>query len=79
MKDRGEVSFILGIEIMIDHSQGILRFNVKDRKPGDTLIAKRDKFSLNQCPNNDLERIEMQKIPYALVVGSLMYLSDLGM
>ncbi|RDX68109.1 Copia protein, partial [Mucuna pruriens] len=43
-------------------------------KPGDTLIiAKGDKFSLKQCPNNDLERNEMQKISYASTVGSLMY------
>ncbi|XP_040865559.1 secreted RxLR effector protein 161-like [Glycine max] len=46
---------------------------MKDSKPGDTPIAKRDKFSLKQCPNSDLERTEMQKIPYASVVGSLMY------
>ena len=49
------------------------RFGMKDSKPGDTPIAKGDKFSLKQCPNNDLERIEMQKIPYASAVGSLMY------
>ncbi|RDX79919.1 hypothetical protein CR513_39594, partial [Mucuna pruriens] len=47
-------------------------FNMKDSKPGNTPIAKGDKFSLKQCPNNDLERNEMQKILYALVVGSLM-------
>ena len=46
---------------------------MKDSKPRDILIAKRDKFSLKQCPNNDLEKTEMQKIPYSLTVGSLMY------
>jgi len=46
---------------------------MKDSKLGDTPIAKGDKFSLKQCPNNDLERIEMQKIPYASAIGSLMY------
>ncbi|RDY14563.1 hypothetical protein CR513_00359, partial [Mucuna pruriens] len=86
MKDLGEASFVLGIQILRDRSQGILRlsqenyinkvldrFGIKDSKPGDTLIAKGDKFSIKQCPNNDLERNEMQKIPYASVVGSLMY------
>ncbi|RDY00868.1 hypothetical protein CR513_15882, partial [Mucuna pruriens] len=86
MKDLGEASFVLGIQILRDRSQGILRlsqenyinkvlkrFDMKDSKPGDTLIAKGDKFSLKQCPNNDLERNEMQKIPYALAVGSLTY------
>ena len=46
---------------------------MKDSKPGDTPIAKGDKFSLKQFPNNDLKRTEMQKIPYASAVGSLMY------
>ena len=86
MKDLGDTSFLLGIQILRDRSRGILglsqksyidkvlsRFAMKDSKPGDTLVAKRDKFSLKQCPSNDFERKEMQKIPYALVVGSLMY------
>ncbi|RDX81818.1 hypothetical protein CR513_37463, partial [Mucuna pruriens] len=73
-------------EILRDCSQGILRlsqanyinkvldrFGMKDSKPGDTLMAKGDKFSLKQCPNNDFERNEMQKIPYASTIRSLMY------
>nr|KYP56102.1 Retrovirus-related Pol polyprotein from transposon TNT 1-94 [Cajanus cajan] len=86
MKDLGEASFVLGIKILRDHSHGIIRlsqenyidkvlyrFDMKDSKPGDTPIAKGDKFSLKQCHNNDLERHKMQKIPYASAVGSLMY------
>ncbi|RDY08256.1 hypothetical protein CR513_07534, partial [Mucuna pruriens] len=86
MKDLGETSFVLGIQILRDRSQGILRmsqenyiskvlerFDMKDSKLGDTPIAKGDKFSLKQCPNNDLERNKMQKIPYASAMGSLMY------
>ncbi|RDX62437.1 hypothetical protein CR513_59232, partial [Mucuna pruriens] len=86
MKDLGEASFVLGIQILRDRSQGILRlsqenyinkvlqrFDMKDSKLGDTPIAKGDKFSLKQCPNNDLERNEIQKIPYASAMGSLMY------
>ena len=42
-------------------------------KPGDTHVTKGDKFSLSQCPKNDFEVKEMQRIPYASVVGSLMY------
>ncbi|RDX78234.1 hypothetical protein CR513_41521, partial [Mucuna pruriens] len=71
MKDFGEASFLLGIQILRDRSRE--RFGMKDSKPKDILIANRDKFSLKQCPNNDLERNEMQKIPYASTVGSLMY------
>ena len=37
-------------------------------------IQKEDKFSLIQCPKNDVERKKMESIPYASVVGSLMYL-----
>ncbi|RDX92645.1 hypothetical protein CR513_25202, partial [Mucuna pruriens] len=86
MKNLGEASFVLIIQILRDHSQGILRlsqenyiskvlekFGMKDSKLGDTLIAKGDKFSLKQCPNNDLERNEMQKILYASTMRSLMY------
>ena len=36
-------------------------------------MAKGDKFSLSQCPKNEFEKREMQKIPYASAVGSLMY------
>ena len=36
-------------------------------------IVKGDRFNLNQCPKNDFEREQMENIPCALVVGSLMY------
>ncbi|XP_071927604.1 secreted RxLR effector protein 161-like [Coffea arabica] len=40
---------------------------------GDTPVVKGDKFSLEQCPKNAFEEKEMQKIPYASAVGSLMH------
>ena len=46
---------------------------MEDYKPGDTHVAKRDKFSLNQCSKNDFEEKEMQKILYTSAVESLMY------
>jgi len=86
MKDLGDASFVLGIQIHRDRSRGILglsqrsyidkvlkRFNMHECKSGDTPVAKGDKFSLNQCPKGNLEIEEMKKIPYASVVGSLMY------
>ncbi|RVW19330.1 Retrovirus-related Pol polyprotein from transposon TNT 1-94 [Vitis vinifera] len=86
MKDLGDASFVLGIQIHRDRSRGILglsqrtyidkvlqRYDMQNSKPGDTPVAKGDKFSLNQCPKNSLESQEMQKIPYASAVGSLMY------
>ena len=46
---------------------------MKDCSPSVAPIMKGDKFNLNQCPKNDLEREQMKDIPYASVVGSLMY------
>ena len=42
-------------------------------RPKDTPVAKGDKFSLKQCPKNDLERTAMYDKPYASALGSLMY------
>ena len=68
MKDLGDASFVLGIQIHRDRSRGILgvsqnsyiekilkRFDLHDCKSGDTLVAKGDKFSLSQCPKNNFE------------------------
>ncbi|XP_048447428.1 secreted RxLR effector protein 161-like [Pyrus x bretschneideri] len=46
---------------------------MKDCSPGIAPIVKGDKFSLNQCPQNDLEREQMRNIPYASAIRSLMY------
>ena len=86
MKDLGEASFILGIQIHRDCSRGIIglsqrnyidivlkRYGMLDSKPLDTLVAKGDKFSLNQCPKGNLEIEEMKSIPYTSIIRSLMY------
>ena len=36
-------------------------------------ILKCDKLSKMQCPMNNMERVQIKKIPYASAVGSLMY------
>ncbi|XP_060185721.1 secreted RxLR effector protein 161-like [Lycium barbarum] len=46
---------------------------MKNCSPIAAPIIKGDKFSLNQCPQNALEKEQMEGIPYASVVGSLMY------
>ena len=56
--------------ISIKYSEG-LACRVVDQ--GDTPIAKGDKFSLTQCRKSNLEIQEMENIPYASAVGSLMY------
>ncbi|XP_050229335.2 beta-galactosidase 15-like [Mercurialis annua] len=86
MKDLGEASFVLGIQIHRDRSRGILglsqkgyiekvlqRFGMQNCRPHDTPVSKGDKFSLKQCPKNELESKFMEGIPYASAVGSLMY------
>jgi hypothetical protein len=86
MKDMGEESYVIGIKIHRDRFRGILglsqetyinkileRFRMKDCSPSIAPIVKGDRFNLNQCPKNDFEREQMKNIPYAYVVGSLMY------
>ena len=86
MKDMGEAYYVIGIEIFRDRSQGLLglsqnayinkvleRFRMDKCSASPVPIQKGDKFSLMQCPKNDLERKQMENIPYASVVGSLMY------
>lgn len=88
MKDMGEASYVIGIVIFRDRKQGLLglsqksyinkileRFRMENCSVGVVPIQKGDKFSLMQCPKNDLEQKEMESIPYASIVGSLMYAS----
>jgi hypothetical protein len=46
---------------------------MKNYSPSVAPIMKGDRFNLNQCPKNDLEREQMKNIPYTSAVGSLMY------
>ncbi|XP_042952175.1 secreted RxLR effector protein 161-like [Carya illinoinensis] len=82
----GEASFVIRIEILRDRKQGLLglsqksyiervleRFGMKSCSSLDTPISKGDKFSLSQCPKTEWDPKEMTKIPYASVVGSLIY------
>ena len=46
---------------------------MKNCSGGIVPIQKGDKFSLMQCPKNDVERKEMESIPYASIVGGMMY------
>ncbi|KAK2985310.1 hypothetical protein RJ640_024306 [Escallonia rubra] len=86
MKDLGEASYVICIEIHRDRSREILgssqrayidkvmkRFNMHNCAPTIGPILKGDKFSLLQCSRNQLEQDEMERIPYASAVGSLMY------
>ena len=74
MKDMGEASYVIGIEIFRDRSQGLLglsqkayinkvlqRFGMQNCSESVVPIQKGDKFSLNQCPKNELEHRQMEK------------------
>jgi hypothetical protein len=86
MKDMDEATYVIGIEIFRYRSRGILglsqkvyiervleRFKMENCSASVAPIQKGDKFSLMQCPQNELERKQMEGIPYASAVGSLMY------
>ena len=86
MKDLGLAKQILGIRIVRDRSLGLIwlsqenyikkvleRFNMDKAKPVNCPLADHFKLSSSQCPTSDEEKNEMQKIPYASAVGSLMY------
>ena len=73
MKDMGEASYVIGIEIFRDRSLGILglsqkayidkvleRFGMMTCSSSVVPLQKGDKLDLKQCPQNDLERKEME-------------------
>jgi ATP-binding cassette subfamily B (MDR/TAP) protein 1 len=85
MKDLGLAKQILGMKITCDRKkeklwlsqeiyvQKILeRFNMSNFKPVCSPLASHFKLSSKQCPSSDEERDEMEKVPYASAVGSLM-------
>lgn len=86
MKDLGQARRILGMEICRDRGKGILtlsqksyiaivlqRFNMNKAKVVATPIGQHFKLSSSQSPQNEQERSEMDCIPYASAVGSIMY------
>jgi hypothetical protein len=86
IKDLGEASYVLGIEIHRDRTKGVsglsqkayiekmlARYNMDKCSATPVPFAKGDKFGDYQCPKNKLELDEMRDKPYASDVGSLMY------
>ena len=69
MKDLGEASYVLGIQILHDRPSDILRlsqkmyiecilkrFNMQSCSFGKTPIVKGERFSKGQCSHNDIEK-----------------------
>jgi hypothetical protein len=86
MKNLGEASYVLGIEIHRDRTKGVLvlsqkayiekmlaRYNMDKCSATPVPFAKGDKFGDYQCPKNKLDLDEMRDKPYVSDVGSLMY------
>ena len=86
MKDLGEASHILGIKLLRDRQKRMLglsqafyidqilaRFSMQDSKKGFIPLRVGISLSTNQHPKTPAEVARMREIPYALVMGSLMY------
>ena len=86
MKDLGVANYILGMEIKRYRAKRKLwlnqrkyvktilqRFNMQDSKPVKVPIPVGVRLSTEQCPKTQEEEEDMSRVPYASVVGSLMY------
>jgi hypothetical protein len=86
MKDMGDATYALGIKILRDRTlkllyldqekyiENILReFKMDKCKPLNTPVSKGQHLSKTMCPRNQIEIFEMETIPDAQAVGSLMY------
>jgi len=81
MKDLGEAQKILGMKITRIRSTNrpnyvlkmLERFNMTEARPVTTTLAGHFKLSSKQCSQSPKEEEEMSQVPYASVVGSLMY------
>mgnify|MGYP002869993966 CR=1 FL=1 len=86
MKDLGPVKQILGIRIYRDRAAKKLymsqetyinkvleRFNMDKAKVVSSPLATHFKLNSKQSPSTDEEKEDMEKVPYASAVGSLMY------
>ena len=86
MKDMGEAGHILGMRIERNRSKQLIwlsqteyidkvlqRFNMDKGKALSCPLPSYVKLSKHDCPMCDEDKAEMNKLPYASAVGSLMY------
>ncbi|GJU46903.1 retrotransposon protein, putative, ty1-copia subclass [Tanacetum coccineum] len=84
MKDLGEVAYILGIKIyrsrrLIGLCQSayiekiLKRYHMENSKRGSILMQEKLRLSKSQGVSTPAELKRMQNVPYASVVGSIMY------
>jgi len=86
VKDLGEVKFLLGIEVIRDRKSGLIelsqqvyinqllkRFNVQDIKAATTPLSPGIRLTQDNCLTNEEEMRDMANVPYASLIGALMY------
>jgi len=86
MKDLGEASYVLGIEIYRDRKKGVLdlsqkayienvlrRYSMHECGISPAPIIKGDVFGNFQCPKTKYEIDRMKSVPYTSAVGCIMY------
>ena len=86
MKDLDEASYILGMKIYRDRSKRMLGisqstyieivlkwFSMDNFKKDYLSIGQKISLSKKDCPTTPEERERMSRIPYASIVGSIMY------
>ncbi|GKA16113.1 hypothetical protein Tco_0695860 [Tanacetum coccineum] len=86
MKDLGSAKQILDMSIIRDKTKGTLRlyqekytgkvlekFNTKDAEARCQPLGNHFKLSKKQAPKTEASKRRMDKVPYALAVGSVMY------
>lgn len=86
VKDLGEVKYLLGIEVTrnkksntIELSQQayidqlLKRYNMQGAKPATTPLSSGVRLTQDDCPMTDEEKSDIANVPYASLVGALMY------
>ena len=86
MKDLGQASYVLGIQIIRDRKNKLLalsqasyidkvlaRFSMQNSKKGQLPTRHGIILSKEKCPKTPQEEEDIRRVPYASVVGSLMY------
>ena len=87
LKDGGELNYMLGIKVERDRVKGTIsisqsayiacvlkHFHHEECSPASTPLPPGTKISDLNSPENETERLEMAKLPFHELLGSLMYL-----
>jgi hypothetical protein len=70
-RDRASINIWLN---QMNYIETVLkRFNMQDCKPMKVPILMEERITTEQCPKTQEEIEDMARVPYASVVGSLMY------